>query len=98
MLVASGAKPAKPKFELTEHRFEATTSSGDVSALLMHPVGADCLLVLGHSAGAGMRHPFMEALAACLADRRSSPRSPRSGTSSLTQSTDVDAPIINPFC
>ena len=70
MPVASGAKPAEPGFELTEHRFEATTSSGHVSALLMRPVGADCLLVLGHSAGAGMRHPFMEVLAARLADRR----------------------------
>ena len=70
MPVASGAKPAEPKFELTEHRFEATTSSGHVSALLMRPVGADCLLVLGHSAGAGMRHPFMEVLAARLADQR----------------------------
>ncbi len=70
MLVASGAEPSAPKLELTEHRFEATTRSGDVSALLMRPVAADCLLVLGHGAGAGMRHPFMEALAAHLADRR----------------------------
>ena len=70
MLVASGAKPAEPKLELSEHRFEATTSSGDVSALLMRPVDADCLLVLGHGAGAGMRHPFMDTLAAHLADRR----------------------------
>ena len=53
MPVAS-AKTAELKFELTEHRFEATTSSGDVSALLMRPVGADCLLVLAHGAGAGM--------------------------------------------
>jgi len=63
---ASEARPAQPK--LTEHRFGATTSSGDVSALLMRPPGADCLLVLAHGAGAGMRHPFMEALAARLAD------------------------------
>ncbi len=65
---ASEAKPAQPK--LTEHRFEATISSGDVSALLMRPLGADCLLVLAHGAGAGMRHPFMEALATRLADLR----------------------------
>ncbi len=65
---ASEAESAQPKFELNEHRFEATTSSGDVSALLMRPLGADCLLVLAHGAGAGMRHPFMEALAARLAD------------------------------
>ena len=70
MPVASGSKLAEQQFDLTEHRFEATTSSGDVSALLMRPLDADCLLVLAHGAGAGMRHPFMEAVAARLADRR----------------------------
>ena len=55
---------------LTRSKFEATESAGDVSALLMRPVGADCLLVLGHGAGAGMQHPSMEALAGRLADRR----------------------------
>lgn len=55
---------------LTRSKFNATESSGDVSALLLRPVGADCLLVLGHSAGAGMQHSFMEALAVRLADRR----------------------------
>jgi len=35
----------------------------EVSALLMRPTGARWLLVLGHGAGAGMRHPFMNALA-----------------------------------
>jgi uncharacterized protein len=34
-----------------------------VSGLLMHPPSAKWLLVLGHGAGAGMRHPFMETLA-----------------------------------
>jgi len=68
--VASGAKPAERRFDLTEHRFEATTSSGDVSALLLRPLDADSLLVLAHGAGAGMRHPFMEALAVRLADLR----------------------------
>jgi predicted alpha/beta-hydrolase family hydrolase len=63
MPVASGA-------ELSEHTFEATSSSGDVSALLMHPIDADLMLILGHGAGAGMRHPFMEDLAARLAARR----------------------------
>ncbi len=70
MPVASGAKPTEPKFESTEHRFQATTRSGDVSALLMRPLGADCLLVLAHGAGAGMRHPFMEALSVRLAHLR----------------------------
>ena len=56
--------------ETTEHSFEATRSSGVVSALLTRPANADCLLVFAHGAGAGMRHPFMETLAARLADRR----------------------------
>jgi predicted alpha/beta-hydrolase family hydrolase len=34
-----------------------------VSALLIRPTGARVLLVLGHGAGAGMRHPFMAAIA-----------------------------------
>jgi len=55
---------------LTRSKFEATESSGDVSALLMRPVDADCLLVLGHGAGTGMQHPSMETLAVRLADRR----------------------------
>ena len=56
--------------DTTEHSFEATQSSGVVSALLTCPVDADCLLVFAHGAGAGMRHLFMETLAARLADRR----------------------------
>lgn len=40
---------------------------GDVSALLLRPQNARWLLVLGHGAGAGMRHPFMENLAEELA-------------------------------
>jgi predicted alpha/beta-hydrolase family hydrolase len=55
---------------LTRSKFEATESSGDVSALLMRPADADYLLVLGHGAGAGMQHPSMEALAVHLANRR----------------------------
>ena len=70
MPVASGAKPAERRFDLTEHRFEATTGSGDVSALLLRPLDADSLLVLAHAAGVGMRHHFMEALAVRLADLR----------------------------
>ena len=70
MPVASGAKPGERRFDLTEHRFEATTGSGDVSALLLRPLDADSLLVLAHGAGVGMRHHFMEALAVRLADLR----------------------------
>ncbi len=39
-----------------------------VSGLLMLPADAIALLVLGHGAGAGMTHPFMEHLALQLAD------------------------------
>ncbi len=48
--------------------FEVAGTS--VSALLARPVDATALLVLGHGAGAGMRHVFMEEMAALLAERR----------------------------
>jgi predicted alpha/beta-hydrolase family hydrolase len=38
-----------------------------VSGLLESPAGATACLVLGHGAGAGMRHPFLEAVANGLA-------------------------------
>jgi uncharacterized protein len=41
----------------------------EVSALLLVPGRADTLVVLAHGAGAGMRHPFMEAIAQRLAAR-----------------------------
>jgi predicted alpha/beta-hydrolase family hydrolase len=41
---------------------------GEVSALLVRPPTAQWLLVLGHGAGAGMAHPFLEKLAAALAE------------------------------
>ena len=53
-----------------ELRFEATRSSGEVSALLLRPSEACCLLVLGHGAGAGMRHAFMESICERLAEHR----------------------------
>lgn len=53
-----------------EIHFEATSSKGDVSALVERPRGAEALYVLAHGAGAGMRHPFMEEIAGRLADRR----------------------------
>ncbi len=52
-----------------ELRFQATERSGEVSALLRLPPEAHCLLVLGHGAGAGMAHPFMEDMAERLARR-----------------------------
>jgi len=52
---------------LTEITFEASRSAGEVSALVMRPDGARWMLVLGHGAGAGMRHHFMEDAAQALA-------------------------------
>ena len=46
----------------------AVQGNGEVSALLVRPPVARWLLVLGHGAGAGMAHPFLEKLAAELAD------------------------------
>ncbi len=43
------------------------TPHGTVSGLLTESGAAAALLVLGHGAGAGMRHAFMESLAAALA-------------------------------
>jgi predicted alpha/beta-hydrolase family hydrolase len=40
---------------------------GRVSALLLRPADARALLVLAHGAGAGMAHPFMEAVSRRLA-------------------------------
>ena len=42
---------------------------GDVSALLLRPPDARLVYVLAHGAGAGMRHPFLEAAAGALGDR-----------------------------
>lgn len=45
----------------------AVQGNGEVSAVLVRPPSAQWLLVLGHGAGAGMAHPFLEKLAAELA-------------------------------
>jgi uncharacterized protein len=55
--------------EVSAHRFVATESSGEVSALLVRPRSASALYVFAHGAGAGMRHAFMEAVAGRLAER-----------------------------
>ena len=52
---------------MTELRFLASRSAGEVSALLVRPDRARWLYVFGHGAGAGMRHRFMEDAAAVLA-------------------------------
>src|SRR5207247_2265854 len=43
--------------------------AGRVSAILVRPAGAKTLYVLAHGAGAGMRHPFLEAVSEALAAR-----------------------------
>jgi uncharacterized protein len=48
----------------------AVPGAGNVSSLFVRPPDADRLLVLAHGAGAGMAHPFLEALAADLAALR----------------------------
>ena len=52
----------------SEHELEVT-SRQRVSALLLEPEEASCLLVLAHGAGAGMRYPPLERLAQRLAER-----------------------------
>jgi len=49
-------------------QFTATSSSGEVSAILTKPNKPVALLVLAHGAGAGMKHPFMERIAALFAE------------------------------
>lgn len=52
-----------------ESKFLATTSKGEVSALLMRPDDATHLLVLGHGASSNMRSPLVTAIAEHLATR-----------------------------
>jgi predicted alpha/beta-hydrolase family hydrolase len=47
----------------------AVEAGGNVSALLQAPPQARACVVLAHGAGAGMRHPFMAAVADGLAER-----------------------------
>jgi predicted alpha/beta-hydrolase family hydrolase len=51
-----------------EIRFQVSEKIGVVSALLIQPKLAKAFLALAHGAGAGMRHHFMEKIAAKLAD------------------------------
>ena len=53
--------------EISELSFTPADGAEPVSALLLRPAEARALLVLGHGAGAGMRHVFMEALSDRLA-------------------------------
>ena len=54
----------------TERTLEVGPGAGAVSALAVAPTGAEIALAFAHGAGAGMRHPFMEAIAERLASRR----------------------------
>ena len=51
-----------------ELKFTAAPDEGEVSALLMKPAGATHLLVLGHGAGADMRHVTIQTIAERLAE------------------------------
>src|SRR5246127_4883963 len=51
----------------TENIRFAVQDDGEVSAILLQPQNAQCLLVLAHGAGAGINHPFMTAIANELA-------------------------------
>src|SRR5438034_7755884 len=53
-----------------ELRFSVGQTSGEVSGLLVRPPDARLLCVLAHGAGAGMRHPFLEAVARALAEQK----------------------------
>ncbi len=55
------------KVATKEVRFAVNEKAGAVSGLVTLPSDATSLLVLAHGAGAGMRHRFMEAIAAQLA-------------------------------
>jgi predicted alpha/beta-hydrolase family hydrolase len=54
----------------TTHEISIPLAEGSVSGLLHLPRGATHLYVLAHGAGAGMRHPFLEAMATQLAEQK----------------------------
>ncbi len=54
---------------MTELSIHVGDTVGSVSGLLLRPADAWALYVLAHGAGAGMRHRFMESIAAALAQR-----------------------------
>jgi predicted alpha/beta-hydrolase family hydrolase len=56
-------------YPIEELKFLATSSKGDVSALLMRPENATHLLVLGHGASSNMRTPLLTTIAEHLADQ-----------------------------
>jgi uncharacterized protein len=61
--------PSVHHAEIREIAIPVTHSRASVTGLLLAPKDARALYVFAHGAGAGMRHPFMGALSAALADR-----------------------------
>jgi predicted alpha/beta-hydrolase family hydrolase len=59
---------ARAKRNVKEVQFMTTQNSGTVTGILIKPGKPRGFLVLGHGAGAGMRHPFMESVTERLAD------------------------------
>jgi uncharacterized protein len=53
----------------TDFRFDVSEDIGSVSASLIRPPQAWLIYVLAHGAGAGMRHPFLGAIASSLAEQ-----------------------------
>src|SRR2546428_7072322 len=54
----------------TELRSSGGKTSGEVSGWRVRPPAARLLYVRAHGAGAGMRHPFLEAVARALAEQK----------------------------
>ncbi len=52
-----------------ERTLRVAARGGELDAVLLRPPAAHALLLLAHGAGAGMRHAFLEAVAAALAER-----------------------------
>ncbi len=62
-------RPGRPVHRAPEYIDISLHVGFEVSALLQIPSNARACYVLGHGAGAGMDHPFMEAVAGQLAER-----------------------------
>lgn len=59
-----------PKTTSRTLHFAGGDGREDLTAVLLMPPDALCLLVCAHGAGAGMRHPFLEETSRLLAQRR----------------------------
>ncbi|MDE0043219.1 MAG: hypothetical protein OXT74_14365, partial [Candidatus Poribacteria bacterium] len=58
----------KMSCEPIESKFIATEDKGEVSSLLIRPVGAKWVMVLGHGASTNMRHATLHTIAERLGD------------------------------